>query len=260
MITDAIIEFSKQFPAFDSAINTGLVVFARILTFASFAPVFGRKEVPMLVRLSLSLVLTITTVSILGNPLTPKDFSLELSVFLNAVFGGIIGFIANTIFCAINAGGDMINMQMGLSSAMMFDNSTKAQASIFGTFLVLFATVLFMDIGGMYWLIRAIVRSFDIFPVYGTDLNLAALISRDYIITVTSNVLYIGMQIASPILLATLGQDVILGIISKTAPQVNVFQLSFLFKPVIGVAIMIVILPMFVNMVTDYFMSFAQIY
>ncbi len=98
------------------------------------------------------------------------------------------------------------------------------------------------------------------FPLYDTALPLAKIISRDYLIIVTSNVLFVGLQIASPVLLATLGQDIILGVISKTAPQVNVFQLSFLFKPVMGVAIMIVVLPMLVNVVTDYFLSFAQIY
>ena len=76
----------------------------------------------------------------------------------------------------------------------------------------------------------------------------------------TSNVLYIGLQLAAPILLATLGQDIILGIISRTAPQVNVFQLSFLFKPVFGAAIMIWILPMLVNIITDFFTSHAAIF
>ena len=66
-------------------------------------------------------------------------------------------------------------------------------------------------------------------------------------------ILFFGLQIASPVLLATLGQDIILGLISKTAPQVNVFQLSFLFKPVFGAAIMVWILPMLVNIITDYF-------
>jgi len=76
----------------------------------------------------------------------------------------------------------------------------------------------------------------------------------------TGNVLFIGMQIAAPVLLATLGQDIILGIISKTAPQVNVFQLSFLFKPVLGAAILIWILPILVNVITDFFNSYATIF
>ena len=76
----------------------------------------------------------------------------------------------------------------------------------------------------------------------------------------SSNVLYMGLQVASPILLATLGQDIILGVISKTAPQVNVFQLSFLFKPVLGAAILLWIMPIIVNVINDYFISFAKIF
>ena len=86
------------------------------------------------------------------------------------------------------------------------------------------------------------------------------LINKEYLVTLTSNVLYIGLQIASPVLLATLGQDLILGIISKTAPQVNVFQLSFLFKPVLGAAILLWIMPVIVNVINDYFMSYARIF
>ena len=89
---------------------------------------------------------------------------------------------------------------------------------------------------------------------------LEKIINLDYLVTTTSNVLYVGLQIASPVLLATLGQDLILGIISKTAPQVNVFQLSFLFKPVLGAAILVWIMPIIFNVISDYFLSFAKIF
>ena len=81
----------------------------------------------------------------------------------------------------------------------------------------------------------------------------------DLLIKLSSNTLYMGLQIAAPVLLATLAQDIILGVISRTAPQVNVFTLSFLFKPVIGAAILIWILPMLMNVIEDYFLSFANI-
>jgi flagellar biosynthesis protein FliR len=109
-------------------------------------------------------------------------------------------------------------------------------------------------------MLQAFLRSFEIFPMYATSIPLMELINMDYLIKMTSNVLFIGLQIASPILLATLGQDIILGIISRTAPQVNVFQLSFLFKPVFGAAIMIWILPMLINIITDFFNSHASIF
>lgn len=151
-------------------------------------------------------------------------------------------------------------MQMGLSSAMVLDPTAGSQVSILGNFFGLLAVILFIHIGGVYWLINALHRSFEIFPIYATVIPLDKLINKSYLITLTSNVLYVGLQIASPILLATLGQDLILGIISKTAPQVNVFQLSFLFKPVLGAAILLWIMPIIVNVINDYFLSFARIF
>jgi len=124
----------------------------------------------------------------------------------------------------------------------------------------MYFTIIFIEIGGLYWLINAFIRSFQIFPVYATSIPLTQIVNMDYLIKMSSNILYMGLQIASPILLATLGQDIILGVISKTAPQVNVFQLSFLFKPVFGAAIMVWILPMLVNIITDYFHSYSNIF
>ena len=106
----------------------------------------------------------------------------------------------------------------------------------------------------------AFIRSFEIFPLYAVHIPLDKIVNLDYLVKTTSNVLYMGLQIASPVLLATLGQDIILGVISKTAPQVNVFQLSFLFKPVFGAAIMIWILPMLIGVISDFFLSFSSIY
>jgi flagellar biosynthetic protein FliR len=212
------------------------------------------------VKISLAFLMTISLVGILHPSAPPAGTSLVLSVFLNLVFGTIIGFAAQAIFSALSAAGDMMNMQMGLSASTMLDPSTKSQSSVMGVFFTLFGTIIFMNMGGLFWLFNAFKRSFDVFGLYGTSIPLSHIISIDYLVLITSNILYVGLQIAAPVLLATLGQDIILGIISKTAPQVNVFQLSFLFKPVMGVGILLVILPMLVNVINDYFTYFANIY
>ncbi len=191
---------------------------------------------------------------------SPAGISPLLLMVLNFAVGAIIGYIAQLIIMAIEAGGDMINTQMGLSSAMVMDPSTNSQTSILSRMITIMALCIFMEIGGMYWVFNALVRSFTIFPLFAVHIPLEQIINLDYLVRTTSNVLYMGLQIASPILLATLGQDIILGIISKTAPQVNVFQLSFLFKPVLGAAIMICILPMLVQVISDFFLSFSSIY
>ena len=258
---DTIVPFiGKYMPEINTALGAGVVIFARTLGFVRYAPVFNRSEVKGIVKISIALILTIILTTLLRPAMPETGVSLCYSLLLNFLAGALLGFIANCILQAIEAGGDMINMQMGLSSAMVLDPTTSSQVSIVGKFFSLLAIILFIHVGGVYWLIRGLMKSFEIFPLYATTFPIEQLINQKFLITVTSNVLYIGLQIASPVLLATLGQDIILGIISKTAPQINVFQLSFLFKPVLGAAIMIFILPMVFETIMEYFNSYGSLF
>ena len=96
--------------------------------------------------------------------------------------------------------------------------------------------------------------------MYVVNFHFEKIINVQYLSEITGEILFTGLHLAGPVLLATLGQDIILGIISKTAPQVNVFSLSFLFKPVMGAFILIVILPMLINVITDYLVRHAAIF
>lgn len=257
---ESVMLLFKYFPELNAGLGAGILIFARFLGFITTAPVIGRKDLPFMFKLIFSLLMTVAFVGLLKPQAPPEGTSLILSIFLNAIFGSLLGFVANLIFAAIGAAGDMINMQMGLSSAMMFDPSSREQISVMGKFFSFLGTIIFINIGGLYWIFSAFERSFDVFPIYNTVLPLQKFVNIDYITLLTGNVLFFGLQVASPVLLATLAMDVILGIISKTAPQINVFQLSFLFKPVLGVAIMIILMPLMVNIINDYFLSFSQIY
>lgn len=254
-----LVQLTKLFPAFSAALGAGLIIFARMVGFIRFSPIFNRKEIPVLIKVALAFLMTITITSVLKPAMPPADNSMFLSIVLNIAVGAMIGYMAQLILIAIDAGADMINMQMGLSSAMVLDPTTQSQVSILEKCFSLLGILIFIELGGIYWLLQAFMRSFELFPIYATSIPLTKIVNMDYLIQMTSNVLYMGLQIASPVLLATLGQDIILGVISKTAPQVNVFQLSFLFKPVLGAAIIVWILPMLVNIISDYFLSFSHI-
>ncbi len=256
---DIIAELMKMFPMLNAYLGAGIFIFARVLGFFRFAPVFNRKEMPGTIKVALALLMTIVLTCTVKPDVTIIKDSFVLSILLNMVVGAMIGYIAQLILMAIEAGGDMVNMQMGLSSAMVLDPTTSSQVSIVGKCFSLLGIIIFIQLGGIYWLLQAFIHSFDIFALDATIIPLTELVNLDYLVDLSSNVLYMGLQIASPVLLATLGQDIILGVISKTAPQVNVFQLSFLFKPVLGAAIMIWILPMLVNIISDYFLSYAKI-
>ena len=254
-----IAQLGMMFPQLSVHITAGLIVFARVLGFIRLAPVFNRKEINTIVKLSFALLLTGIFVMTLHIGPPPADNSLLVSILLNFVVGAMIGYMAQLITIAIDCGAEMINMQMGLSSATALDPTTSAQVSILTKMISLMGILIFINLGGVYWLFKALLRSFEIFPIYATHVPLPELIKMDLLIKMSSNTLYMGLQIASPILLATLAQDIILGVISRTAPQVNVFQLSFLFKPVLGAAIMVWILPMLMNVIEEYFLSFANI-
>lgn len=259
-MNDVLTALMQMFPKINTYLMAGALVFARMIGFFRFCPIFNRKDFPSLVKIPFALIVTIFIVPFLHPEkcLTECD-SFMLSVLLNVVVGAMIGYMAQLITIAIDCGAEMINMQMGLSSATALDPTTSVQVSILTKMISLMGILIFIHLGGIYWLFKALIRSFEIFPMYASHLPLSQLIKMDLLIKMSSNTLYMGLQIASPVLLATLAQDIILGVISRTAPQVNVFQLSFLFKPVLGAAIMIWILPMLMNIIEEYFMSFANI-
>ncbi len=260
-MTLAVVDMlSSQLPELNTALGAGIAIFARMAGFVRYAPVLSRSEIPNTVKLSIALLLTIIFTTFMHPPLPPHGVSLVYCIIINFICGAVIGFVANCIVQVVAAGGDIMNMQMGLSSAMVLDPTTQSQVSILGKLFALLGIIIFIDIGGVYWLIEAFLRSFEVFPMYGSAIPIEQFASVQHLSEITSNILFFGLQIASPVLLATLGQDIILGLISKTAPQVNVFQLSFLFKPVLGAAIIMFILPIFFNTIKDYFLSFAHIF
>ena len=253
-------QFALYFPELNNALGAGIMVFLRLVGMMRLAPVLSKSEIPAMVRLSLAVICTVILVGVIKPTPPSPETPIYLCMFLNFIFGLLIGFVANCILAAVLTGGDMINTQMGLSSAMIMDPSTKSQVSMMANYFSVLAMLIFIYSGGVYWLFNALIRSFELFPMYVVNFHFEDFINIDYLSKVTGNILFTGMHIAGPVLLATMAQDIILGIISKTAPQVNVFSLSFLFKPVMGAFILIVILPMLINVITDYLVSHANIF
>ncbi len=260
MLDTIVNEFPRYFPEVNNVLSAGIPVFARVIGLVVTAPFLKRSEIPTIAKVGFTLIFTIM-LSMLLKPAAPgADVSLIYSVAINFLCGALIGFIVSCILSAIESGGDMINMQQGVSSATIMDPTTSSQVSIMGRIFSMLGLIIFIEIGGIYWTFNAFIRSFEVFPLYSSMVPLDEIVNLPYLIKITSNVLYIGLQIASPVLIATLGQDIILGIISKTAPQVNVFQMSFLFKPCMGSAILIIVMPSILNVICDFFMSFANIF
>ncbi len=252
-------ELMKIFPQMNMYLMAGTLIFARLLGFFRMAPIFNRKDIPALVKIPLAIIISVFMLPFLSPEKVMQCDSFALSILLNIAVGAMIGYMARLITIAVECGAEMINMQMGLTSATVLDPTSSSQVSILTNIMAILGILIFISVGGVYWMFNALLKSCEIFPIYASHIPLANLVKMDLLIKLSSNTLYMGLQIASPVLLATLGQDIILGVISRTAPQVNVFQLSFLFKPVLGAAILIWILPMIMNVIEEYFIQFASI-
>ncbi len=260
MLDVIINEFPRYFPEVNKVLAAGIPIFARVAGLMRTAPFLQRTEIPMIAKVGFALIFTVMLCTFLRPEIPPEGVPIIYTIIMNFLCGALIGFIVNCIVKAIESGGDMINMQQGVSSATIMDPSTSSQISIMGRLFSIIGLIIFLEIGGAYWTFNAFIRSFEIFPVYAAFIPLDEIVNMPYLVKITANVLYIGLQIASPVLIATLGQDIILGIISKTAPQVNVFQMSFLFKPCLGSAILIVVMPHIYDVICDFFLSFANIF
>ena len=155
---EIINELMKMFPMLNAYLAAGIFVFARMLGFFRFAPVFNRKEMPGMIKIALALLMTIVLTCVIKPDVVLVHDSFILSIVLNMVVGGIIGYVANLILLAIDAGGDMVNMQMGLSSAMVLDPTTSSQVSIVGKLFSFLGLIIFIQLTVVCYLISVVIE------------------------------------------------------------------------------------------------------
>lgn len=217
-----------------------LLVFCRMLAFASTAPLIGHKTIPAMVRVSFAMLLTLIIMPNLDAPSEyPRDYKFVYLIIMNVFVGLLIGWVSNLVLEIGRTAGEMLDMQMGLNAATIFDPGTQTQSTLIGKFFDFITLVLFISIGGMEKVIEGIYKSYDTFPIIIYEINL----NFTKILTATADVIAIGFLIVSPIIIIILVVDLILGLMSRAAPQINAFQISFSIKPAIGMLLLIILLP-----------------
>lgn len=261
----ALKSFGMLHAQYGGVLDTGLLILTRTLAFIYFAPVFNRKDIVFNVKLALAILLTITLLW-----LVPVDqhgsFSRDnpgffmLQLFMNVIVGALIGFLADMIMQSVYCAGDIINNQVGLSSAMFFDPSQRKQTALLETLMIYITTVVFIYAGGMHWLIVALKRSFDVFPLYATQQMITQKMSFEYLELVSGNILLVAVQLSAPVMIVTMAVDIMLAVVNRTAQQIPVYQLSAAVKPVIGIAVMLVTLPLFLNAMMHYLQDYSAIF
>jgi flagellar biosynthesis protein FliR len=210
-------------------------ILARLAGLFIQAPLFNSRSFFMFGKVAFALWLTIILwfVAPVSRALPETLPAFVFTLVSEIAVGYLIGFICNVLFLAIQSAGEIMDMQMGLSVAQALDPLFGAVVSVVGRLTFYFALIVFIALDGHHLLLAALHNSFTLLPA-GQIANFGSAALVDQLMSVCAALWLSAIKIAAPIVLLIFLADFTFGIVSRVAPQVNVFMLGFQVKPVLG--------------------------
>jgi flagellar biosynthetic protein FliR len=217
--------------------------FLRVLALFGAMPVLGQRGVPVRVRVALAFLIAVCAqASLPAMPSIPLDSPAMLPVVAQQVVVGLtLAFAARIVFAAVEFAGEVIGLQMGLNFAGFFDPMTGGQSTAVSKFFGVTIGWLFIVLNGHLLLVSAVVQSFHAFPVGPEPFAfLRALRPQAW----GAEVFRLGLWIALPLVTMLLFVNLVLGIVSRVAQQMNVFAIGFPITVSVGLVGVLLTLPM----------------
>jgi flagellar biosynthetic protein FliR len=198
----------------------------RILGLVTAAPVFGNTGVPMLIKMTLAVSLAAVVAPTLPPvPIVdPTSWAGILILGQELLVGVAMGFAMRLVFAAIEFAGEVASSTMGLGFATFFDPSSAGRSSAISQFLALVATMAFLAMNAHLVLVEALVESFFTMPISATPMALGAPLEM---VRWGGRIFSAGLQLSLPIVAALLITNVALAILTRAAPQLNLFGIGF---------------------------------
>jgi flagellar biosynthetic protein FliR len=200
------------------------------------------------VKIGLALAVAVVVAPTSAEP-PPGIFSAGAPLLLlqQTLVGVMMGFAVKVVFAAIDLAGNVIGLQMGLSFASFVDPVNANQTPLVGSFLNLLATLLFLALDGHLILITFITRSFELAPV---SAQFFSGIGWERLIALGSGLFQFGLQLSLPVLATMLVINLTLGVMSRAAPQLNLFSVGFPLTALTGIVLFAVFLPNMISAIT----------
>ena len=198
----------------------------RIMGMLSAAPIFGNKSYPRSMKLILGIMLALIMAPVVPTLPAADPFSMAgLLILLQELLIGLaMGFSIRIVFAAVEMAGEVASMTMGLGFASIFDPQTRGRSSAVSQFIALIATLAFLAVNGHLVLLEALGESFYALPISATPI--AA--NMPYQLAHWGGTIFsAGLKLALPIIAALLITNVALGILTRAAPQLNLFGIGF---------------------------------
>lgn len=219
--------------------------FLRALALFTALPVLGTRTVPTRVRIALAGFIAFAAQPSLP-PLPPEALVLDSPLVLplvaqQLVIGLSLGFAVRLVFAAVEFAGEVAGLQMGLNFAGFFDPSTAGQGTVTGRMFGTLVAWLFIVVNGHLVVMASLVRSFEVFPVSPQPFQDLMKLQPH---TWGSEIFLLGLWIALPLIVMLLFVNLVLGVISRVATQMNVFSVGFPVTLGVGLIGMLTTLPL----------------
>jgi flagellar biosynthetic protein FliR len=244
-----------SFPNIEAQLTLWMLAMIRPGTAFMVSPIFGAAAVPVQLRILLALALAIP-VAAGGNIAVPPEGMVSLSgvimILSEALIGLAIGFALQIGFAAALVAGETISNTMGLGFAAMNDPASGQASPAIGQFLSVFATFLFLALDGHLLLAAIIVDSFSTLPAGQQFLSFAAI---GAVVKFGSILFAAAMLIALPTGFALILVQIMFGIISRSAPTLNLFAVGLPATLMIGVLMLALTAPVMIPAIEDALMS-----
>ena len=222
--------------------------FVRTLALFAFAPGFGATAVPARLKVALAVIVSLLVGSVIKEP-APLDLSwttLALTVE-QVMVGAIIGFAMQVALTVMAIAGDLVGIQMGFGFAALLGIQSGVQVPVMSDFFALVGLTLFLTFNGHLILLGALVKSFDIAPIAhelaGTSVPAAG---WNALANSGARLFEMGLFLALPVIAVVVTMQLVVGTLSRVAPQLNLMSVGFALFLWLGLAATVALVPYFV--------------
>lgn len=217
---------------------TFTLVLMRMSGFVFLNPVFGRRSIPALFKAGLAMVLAITVYPTAVQAEEQVTSAIVYAVLLikELALGYLIGFVMQLFDMAVTYAGSVIDFQMGLSMATVYDSQNGTQVALTGSILQIYFLLLFFAVDGHLALLKIIMTSQDVVPYAGIHFGQAA---AEGIVQIFLQCIVLAVKLALPIIAFEFLVEVAIGLLMKIIPQINLFVMSIQLRVVIGIVMLV---------------------
>jgi len=217
-----------------------LICTARVAGFIGAIPVYLGAQTPARIKVALVFAISLVLFPVLSPGLPEISFNPTSSLLFSlseTLLGLMLGLMSRLIFTTVEFGGTIIGYQMGFAAANVFDPQNENQISLISQFQNVFAILIFLALDGHHIFIKTAAKSYQLLPPGNLDLSGEAI---PYLMELTSRMFSLGVQFSAPVLAVLLLSGLILGVLARVFPQLNVFLLSFPLN--IGISFLVIAL------------------